>query len=103
MKNKKILFFIACVILLNGCAQSTAFLGPAVTVAATGNVYQAGINYGINEAVKKETGKDALSYVSDLVETSNQKDDREKFNEDFIVLVENRIKITREELLKIKN
>ena len=103
MKNKKILFFIACAILLNGCAQSTALLGPALTVATTGNIYQAGFTYGTNEAVKRETGKDTLNYVSELVETANQKQNNKKFNEDFIVLVENRIKKTREELLKINN
>jgi len=100
MKNNKNLFFITVLILLNGCAQSTAFLGPALTVATTGNVYQAGFQYGTNEAIKKETGKDALNYVGDLVETNKKE---KKFNKDFIILVENRIKKTRMELLKPRN
>mgnify|MGYP000219878636 CR=1 FL=1 len=100
MKNNKNLFFITVLILLNGCAQSTAFLGPALTVATTGNVYQAGFQYGTNEAIKKETGKDTINYVGDLVETNKKE---KKFNKDFIILVENRIKKTRMELLKPRN
>ena len=52
MRNKKVLFFVTFIMLLNGCAQNTALIGPAITVATTGNVYQAGFTYGTNEAFK---------------------------------------------------
>tara|TARA_B100000965_G_scaffold392304_1_gene401704 strand:- start:77 stop:394 length:318 start_codon:yes stop_codon:yes gene_type:complete len=105
MRNKKALFFVTFLMLLNGCAQNTALLGPAITVATTGNVYQAGITYGTNEAFKKETGKDAFNYVSELVELNDSKArvvKKNKIDEDFIALVEASIKNTREKLL-IKN
>ncbi len=73
MKNKNILFFTFFLVLLNGCVQNTALIGPAITVATTGNVYQAGITYGTNEAFKRETGKNALNYVNEIVELSNNK------------------------------
>lgn len=41
---------------LNGCVQSSAFLGPAVTGASTGNIYQAGLSYSSNLAIKEITG-----------------------------------------------
>ena len=35
--NKKIIFLILSLIPLNSCVQSSAFIGPAVTIASTGN------------------------------------------------------------------
>ena len=105
MRNKKVLFFVTFIILLNGCAQNTALIGPAITVATTGNVYQAGFTYGTYEAFKKETGKDAFNYVSELVDANNSKArvvKKNEIDEDFIALVEASIKNTREKLF-IKN
>ena len=97
MKNKKITFILILLVLLSGCAQSSAFLGPAITVAATGNVAQAGFTYGTNEAIKRETGKDTVQYVSSLLEPKEKK---ATINEDLIALLENRIKKTRQKLLQ---
>ena len=99
MKNKKIAFILMLVVLLTGCAQSTAFLGPAITVAATGNIAQAGFTYGTNEVFKKETGKDTIQYVSSLLEPEDKKT---TINEDLIALVESNIKKTRQKLLQKK-
>ena len=99
MKNKKIVFILMSVVLLTGCAQSTAFLGPAITVAATGNVAQAGFTYGTNEVFKRETGKDTIQYVSSLLEPEDKK---VTINEDLIALVESSIKKTRQKLLQKK-
>ena len=100
MKNKKIVFILMSVVLLTGCAQSTAFLGPAITVAATGNIAQAGFTYGTNEVFKKETGKDTIQYVSSLLEPE---DKNVTINEDLVALVENSIKKTRKKLLQKKS
>ena len=99
MKNKKIAFILLSVVLLTGCAQSSAFIGPAITVAATGNVAQAGFTYGTNEAIKRETGKDTMQYVSSLLEPKEKK---VTINEDLIALVESSIKKTRQKLIKKK-
>ena len=115
MKNKKIVCILFSVVLLTGCAQSTAFLGPAITVAATGNVAQAGFTYGTNEVFKKETGKDTIQYVNSLLEPEDKnllepedksllkpKEKKSKIDEDFIALVESSIKKTRQKLLQEK-
>ena len=73
MKNKKVAFILMSVVLLTGCVQSTAFLGPAITVAVTGNIAQAGFTYGTNEVIKRETGKDTMHYVSSLFEPEDKK------------------------------
>ena len=99
MKNKKVAFILMSVVLLTGCAQSTVFLGPAITVAATGNIAQAGFTYGTNEVFKKETGKDTIQYVSSLLEPEDKK---VTIDEDLIALVESSIKKTRQKLLQKK-
>ena len=99
MKNKKVAFILMSVVLLTGCVQSTAFLGPAIIVAATGNIVQAGFTYGTNEVFKKETGKDTIQYVSSLLEPADKK---VTINEDLIALVEGSIKKTRQKLLQKK-
>ena len=68
MKYLKIYFLIVISISLSGCIQSTALLGPGVTIATTGNIMQAGFQYGANTAIKKETGKDVLTHLKDIAE-----------------------------------
>ena len=100
MKNKKIAIILMSVVLLTGCAQSTAFIGPAITVAATGNIAQAGFTYGTNEAIKKKTGKNTMQHVSSLFEPEDKKT---TINEDLVALVESSIKKTRQKLLQKSN
>ena len=64
-----ILFFF------NGCLQNSAFLGPAVTVASTGNIYQAGLSYGSSQTITKITGK---SPMENFVEILKPKEDENK-------------------------
>ena len=54
IKNFKLIIIF---ILLTGCAQSVAVLGPAITVATTGSVNQAILSGTINTGVKHQTGK----------------------------------------------
>ena len=55
MKIFKIFFVIFSLVILSGCIQTTSLLGPGITVATTGNVLQAGFQYGANTSLKKET------------------------------------------------
>ena len=96
MKSLKIFFFfIFCSIFLSGCIQTTSFLGPGITVATTGNIFQAGFQYGANSAIKKETGKDVLSHIKDTVGEQNKK---KKFHAKLKKMLENRIIATRQKL-----
>ena len=95
MKIQKIYFFFFLFILLSGCIQTTSFLGPGITVATTGNIFQAGFQYGANSAIKKETGKDVLSHIKDTVDQQNKK---KKFNVKLKKMLENRITATRQKL-----
>ena len=83
-----LLFFI------NSCVQSAALLGPAYTLASSGNIYQAGLSYGSNKAVKKITGKSPTENIQSLVENKQKKNVEEEKQEEFFVLVKNRIEKT---------
>ena len=95
MKFLKVSFILIFFVFLNGCLQSTALLGPGFTVVSTGNVFQAGLQYGANKAIKKETGKDTFKHLQDAVENQNK---NKKFKVKFKNLVKKKFEITREKL-----
>ena len=103
IKINKIILFAVLFMFLNGCVQSTAFLGPAITVGTTGNIFQASVQYGTNQAIKKETGKDALTFITEAVEEDQKYKKFHKDNKELVELLENRIKTTREKILKESN
>ena len=96
MGIKKILTYIAASIILSGCAQSTAMIGPALTLASSGNMSQAGLTFFTNKAVERETGMDTVSYVSNKTEKQNSKN---KLKREFKNLVETNFVKTREKLI----
>ena len=79
---------------LNGCVQSTALLGPAYTMASTGNIYQAGLSYGSNQAVKNITGKTPTENIKSLVDNKKIKIEEKEKQDEFFALVKSRIEKT---------
>ena len=95
MRFLKILFLFSSLILLNGCIQTTALLGPGLTIATTGNVLQAGLQYGANSVIEKETGKNTLEHFQSAVDNQNK---NKKFQEKFTDLIEKKFQLTRDKL-----
>ena len=91
---KKIIAGLFLLFFLNGCVQSTALLGPAYTLASTGNIYQAGLSYGSNQAVKKITGKSPTENIQSFVDNKKLKVDEKESKEKFFVLIKSRIEKT---------
>ena len=91
---KKIIAGLFLLFFLNGCVQSAALLGPAYTMASTGNVFQAGLSYGSNQAVKKITGKSPTENIKSLVDNKKKKIKEEEKQEEFFALVKSRIEKT---------
>ena len=54
--------------------QSTAMIGPTMTLVSTGNLYQAGFSYGANKAVEKETGMQTTEYLINKIEDNQKKE-----------------------------
>tara|TARA_B110000027_G_scaffold67286_1_gene71946 strand:+ start:211 stop:396 length:186 start_codon:yes stop_codon:yes gene_type:complete len=48
--------------------QSANLLGPAYTLVSTGNVFQAGLSYESNQAVKKITGKSTTENIKSIID-----------------------------------
>ena len=60
--------FFGILIVVSGCAQSTAsLLGPAYTLANTGSLYQASFSYGVNRTLKELTGKSSKEHGKEIL------------------------------------
>ena len=90
----KIIAGLFLLFFLNGCVQSAALLGPAYTLASTGNIYQAGLSYGSNQAVKKITGKSPTENIQSLIDNKKLKVKENESQEKFFALVKSRIEKT---------
>ena len=93
MGINKIFIYIIATITLSGCIQSTAMVAPAITIASTGNISQAGLTFFTNKAVEEETGMNTVSFVSSKIEQNSYK------NRKFKKLVETNFEKTRKKLI----
>ena len=64
MKN---ILLLLCFVMLTGCFQSIALLGPAITGASTGKIYQAGLSYGTNVIMLQATGKTTSEHMMNIL------------------------------------
>ena len=112
---------------MTGFVQVASFLGPAFTIASSGNVFKASTQLLIDNEFKKRTGKSSLNYFKDEVSKNNstnqinkdfenmittrvaavhkklmEQNSQTDFDKEFKLLVEKRLTITRKKL-KIKN
>ncbi len=99
MEIKKIVLYFCISLFLTGCYQSTAMVGPAITLASTGNVSQAGLAYITNKAVEKETGMSTTEYVSTILVETKQTNKNAKIHEELMILVQTNFEETRKKLL----
>ena len=66
MINKKIILGLFIVSFLGACSSPSAMLGPAYTLSSSGNVLQAGLNYGSNQMITKYTGKTPIENLKEI-------------------------------------
>ena len=100
LKKLIISAFVMC--FLTGCLQNTAFLGPVITVASTGNVYQAGISYGSSQTIKKMTGKTPTENIKSFLDSKNSTVKEEESYDEFFVLVKSQIE-KKSKILNLAN
>ncbi len=128
MWKKNIILYLVLSLFLTGCLQTTAMIGPAITLASTGNISQAGMTFFTNKAIKDETGMNTLEFVSNKIDEGKKKnkaikdetgintldfvsnkidegknkkevDDNFNINNNFIILVKNNFDKTRKIIL----
>jgi len=92
---KKLLLVLFSCIFLSACGQTTALLGPAITIGNTGNVMQASYSYGSNMAVKHTTGKTPGEHLTSYVE---DKREEKKIKKEFVTYIESHIEKMRKKL-----
>jgi len=61
-------------IILSNCTQTVALLGPAMTGAKTGNIYQSGFSYASSNIIKKQFGQSPSEFVQSRLIKINNKD-----------------------------
>ena len=99
---KKIITGLFLLFFLNGCVQSTALLGPAYTLASTGNIYHAGLSYSSNQAIENITGKTPTENIKSLVDNKKMKIEEKESQEEFFALVKSKIEKTSK-IIKLAN
>ena len=103
---KKIIVIIISFVFLGACAQTTALIGPAITIGSTGNVMQAGFTYTSNMVVKKATGKTPSEHVSLYIEEKKEekkhKKSEAKIKKEMANYLQSHIEIMRDKL-NLKN
>ena len=107
---KKILIVIPLLIILNGCANPMAFLGPASSVAGGGNVVQSAFSSVVSYGVKKQTGMTPSEHAIAYVKKHNPENKKDKCiefleatNSKACAAVKENIFITTKKLAKLKN
>tara|TARA_B100000902_G_scaffold270652_1_gene256519 strand:- start:507 stop:866 length:360 start_codon:yes stop_codon:yes gene_type:complete len=75
-KLKKIFISLALTMFLTSCAETVALLGPATSVAGSGNIMRSSITSAIDYGIKKSTGKSSFQHALNYAEKHNP--DRKK-------------------------
>mgnify|MGYP001459056723 CR=1 FL=1 len=96
MKIKNFFLYIGLLMLLNGCYQSTAMIGPTLSFASSGSLYQAGLSFSANKAIEKETGLTATGHMNEIVKKKNKE---KKMEEKLLNLIVSNYNQTRKILL----
>ena len=100
-KFVKILLLITSFLFTTGFATAplVALIAPTTTIVASGNILKASAQFIIDQGVKKKTGKNSFAFVKDEIE---KKETQKNLQKELRILVEKRIKITRQKLDLVK-
>ena len=106
---KKILIVVSLTIILNGCANSLAFFGPASSVAGGGNIAQSAVSSAISYGVKKQTGMTPSEHAIAYVQKHNPENKKEKCielidltNSEACAAIKENISKTKKRIVKVK-
>ena len=73
-------------------------VGPAITLASTGNIYQAGVSLGANKAIENETGMTTKDIIKKNLDNKKKKND--ELHNSIAILLELNIEKTKKKLIK---
>ena len=96
----KLSLFLTSFLFLTGFVPLPAVLGPAITVATSGNLAKATAQLIFDNEFKKKTGKSSLGYITEEVSKNNEEN---RFNKEFKDLIEKRVEIVHQKLVDQNN
>ena len=96
----KISLFLTSFLFLTGFVPLPTVLGPAITVATSGNLVKATAQLVFDSEFKKKTGKSSLGYITEEVSKNNQ---QKRINKDLKDLIQKRVKIAHQKLVDQNN
>ena len=96
----KLSLLLTSFLFLTGFVPLPAVLGPAITVATSGNLAKATAQLVFDNEFKKKTGKSSLGYITEEVSKNNQQN---RINKDFKNLIEKRVQIVHQKLMNQNN
>ena len=104
---KKIFSLLAMLVLLSGCVESMALIGPATTGAGSGKIAQSAVSSVLSYGVKKQTGKSPMEHAMTYADEMNPQKKKEpclsfveKTNSEICAIVKKQLKITKSKILK---
>ena len=74
----KIISLLLTLVLLTGCAESLALLGPASTSVTGGKVTQSVVSSSLSYGIKKKTGKSPIEHAAAYAEKHNPEKKKSK-------------------------
>ena len=103
----KIFSLLAMLVLLSGCVESMALIGPATTGAGSGKIAQSAASSVMSYGVKKQTGKTPLEHAIAYADEMNPQKKKEpclsfteKTNSAICTIVKKQLKITKSKIFK---
>ena len=76
---RRILLSISTLILLTGCAETVAFLGPVSSMAGGGNLARSTFTSTVDYGIKKSTGKSSIEHAMSFADKADKNNsDRKK-------------------------
>ena len=104
---KKIFVLLTSMLLLVGCVESLALLGPATTVLEGGNIVQSSLSSAANYGIKKSTGKTPMQHAIAYAEEKNPQNVKKRCvsfieitNSEFCAIVKKQAALTKDKIEK---
>ena len=103
---KKIFALLSLMFLLNGCAESVAFLGSTAGGLSSGKITESSFNSVVSYGVKKQTGKTPIGHAMSYAKEMNPEKKKEpcisfieKTNSEICAIVKKQISLTKAKIL----
>ena len=102
---KKISGLLTALLLLSGCAETMALLGPASTSVGGGNVLRSSLSSAVSYGVKKQTGMSPTEHALAYAERINPEKKQEpclsfvkKTNSEICAIVKKQLNLTKSKI-----